>query len=431
MTKKALLIGAGFSYDLGMPLAIGFTKDLFHYLTPEKIKQFMEQWKNAKPFGNNRPIDPNIMDEVLNMYLNYRTNENSNYEDFLKKIQIEHHKPGIPQSKRDTLYFVFGRFFDLIVEMFWMYQANNFNWYLTNKEHFNSLSSFISEENETWIISLNHDLFVEFLCLDLGIPFSLGSENKIDFPMNNHNYDQKLTFNVIDRVNMELDKMDYFKEKRGVNLLKLHGGINEFFYDNDSKNLHISFEEIETPQSYLNKTHKALHELKYYINGQEAKTGGEITVSDFEGKMKFLKYSILTGGYKYSETFDPKPGEEKLQLMDEILKSVDELTVVGYGFGDDHVNLRLYNSMLLNKNLSMMIVDPYISNVPAVLKPFNYNQRVRMTRTGGAEFLSYVEKKTWDRALIDSLHTTREKRIENDEYYRNKFLSSKVKFSDK
>ena len=424
--KKALLLGAGFSYDLGMPLANGLTKDLFHFLIPERLEKYIKIWKLAEPYGVERPIDPKVIDEVKELYLLYRSKEDSNYEEFLKEIQNEYHKLGASQIRRDTLHFVFGRFFEMIVQMFWMYQANNFNWYLKNREFYYSFSKFVPVDEEVWVVSLNHDLFIELLCIELDIPISFGSNGTIDIPESNINLQQRLTFESIERINMNLNNMQFIRNNRGVNLIKLHGGINEFSFDDDSKVLQIAIEKGDTSFSYLYKTQKALHELKYLINGEPAKISREIAVSDLQGKMQFLRKSILTGGYKYSETFNPKPGEEKMQLMEEVLETVDEITIIGYGFGDEHVNLRLYNAMLLNKELSIVIVDPYRRDIPKILKPFDYKMRVRMARCGGPEWLSYVEKERWDKELMNGLKENREIRALFDMEYRNRFLSPKI-----
>jgi len=426
MVKKALLIGAGFSYDLGMPLANGLTKDLFHFLTPDRMNKYIKIWKSAEPYGTDRPIDPRVIDEVLEIYLSYRNKEDSNYEEFLKEVQNEHRKLGASQMRRDTLHFVFGKFFEIIFRMFWMYQVNNFPWYLKNKEFYNSFSNFVPDEDELWVISLNHDLFIEFLCLELGVPISFGSNESIIIPESNYNFEQYLPFGAIERKNMNLNNMGFFRNYRGVNLIKLHGGINEFSFDNDSKLLQISIGKDDTPLSYLKKTQKVLHELKYYINGEPAKISREIAVSDFQGRMQFLRKSILTGGYKYSEKFDPKPGEEKMQLVEEILETIEEITIIGYGFGDEHVNLRLYNAMLLNKDLSIMIVDPYRYDTPQILKPFDYKMRVRRARCGGPEWLSYVEKGSWDSELMNGLKNNRGIRTLFDMDYRKRLLSPSI-----
>ena len=60
---------------------------------------------------------------------------------------------------------------------------------------------------------------------------------------------------------------------------------------------------------------------------------------------------MLTGGAKYSETTNEKEGEEKLKIFSETLQKTKELTIIGYGFGDSHINNRILNAMVLNENL--------------------------------------------------------------------------------
>lgn len=89
MTKKALLLGAGFSYDLGMPLANGLTEDLFYFLTPERLNRYIKIWREADQYGPGRRIDPLAIDEVLDIYGRSRR-DGSNYEEFLKGLQNEY-----------------------------------------------------------------------------------------------------------------------------------------------------------------------------------------------------------------------------------------------------------------------------------------------------------------------------------------------------
>lgn len=423
MSKKALLLGAGFSYDLGMPIAKGLTQDLFYFLTPERIEKYINIWKTDEPFGKDRPISREAMDEVLDIYQKYYNNVGSNYEEFLKEIQDRYNELGVSQDKRDALYYVFGKFFDIICEMFIMYQINNLGIYMNNKKFYEGFNDFVSDD-ELWIISLNHDLFIEFLCFDNDIPLSLGSIDNIALPKSNIDMKVKdcIKFGRISRDNMQINKMNFIKGNRGVNLIKLHGAINEFTYDDDKYILHIKPEKDETTSSYLNKLNKVWLEMCYYVNGIPVKLGSEIAVSDLQGKMQFLRKSILTGGYKYSETFDPKPGEEKIKLMEEVLSNVDDLTIIGYGFNDKHINLRIYNAMLLNKYLKVCVVDPFKNRIPDILKPFDYKMRVRGATCGTPEWFSYIKKKKWDMKQLEELKKVRKIRQTLDEQYRKKFL---------
>jgi len=41
-----------------------------------------------------------------------------------------------------------------------------------------------------------------------------------------------------------------------------------------------------------------------------------------------------------------------------IIENIDELYVIGYSFGDEHINNRIIKAMYLNPNMKMWIVDP-------------------------------------------------------------------------
>jgi hypothetical protein len=45
VTKRGLFLGAGASYELGMPLAWDLTKEIQNWLTPAKLRLLNEGWK--------------------------------------------------------------------------------------------------------------------------------------------------------------------------------------------------------------------------------------------------------------------------------------------------------------------------------------------------------------------------------------------------
>lgn len=425
MGKRALLLGAGFSFDLGMPLVNTLTQDFFHFLTPERMEKYIKSWKLAEPYGADRPLNPKSMDEVFEIYLKHRSNSESNYENFLKEIQDRYHELGAKQDHKDTMHFAFGRFLEILFHMFWMYQSNNFAIYMLNKRFYDSFFDLMGNNKELWGLTLNHDLLIEFLCLDNRIPISFGGTEEVYFPLSNKNMNEIVSFWSIPRRNMKLETMDFIKGSSGVNLIKLHGAINEFSYNDDKNVLHIKPEQNETASSYIQRVKKVLYDMHYYINDVPMKVCNEIVVSDLEGKAQFLRTSLLTGGYKYSETFDPKPGEEKIHLMEEVLAQVDELVIIGYGFGYNHVNLRLYNAMLLNKDLTVKIIDPFRTKVPDILKPFDYKMRIRLYKCGAPEGLTYLVTGKWDKEQLEVLKDIRRKRSTYDKEFRERFLYEK------
>jgi hypothetical protein len=121
---------------------------------------------------------------------------------------------------------------------------------------------------------------------------------------------------------------------------------------------------------------------------------------------------MLTGRKKYSGTSKVKEGEEKLQILDSVLKGLDELTVIGYGFGDEHINFRLSNAMLLNDKLRIFIVDPHRTDTPSYLRQFDYDGRVRRASSGAAQWMEYREAGTWNQAQMKALQENQQYRAE-------------------
>jgi hypothetical protein len=152
LAKRALLLGAGFSYDLGMPLVTGLTQDFFHVLHPSRVHKYLDIWKRANPFGSDRPIDPKELDEVLNIYQSYYNNREKNYEEFLKEIQELSNELGANQTRRDTMSFVSSKLIDLLFQMLWMYQVHNLDVYTKNKKFYASLCDLLSTD-ESWVLS--------------------------------------------------------------------------------------------------------------------------------------------------------------------------------------------------------------------------------------------------------------------------------------
>lgn len=418
-----MLLGAGFSHDLGMPIANGITKDFFYFLNEDRVRKYIKRWKYADPYGEGRPIDPNAIGEIISLIDAFKNKDDSNYEDFLKVLQERNKTNSVQQCYRDSYHFLFGKFFDMIYQMFFMYHVHYLPYYMINRQVYRSLADFIGDE-ELWVMTLNHDLIIEFLCMDNKIPICFGSKRKVSFPISNKEFEKTIEFEAINRQDLKISSMNFISGEKGINIIKLHGALNEFSYNDDKEILHLSIDSNDNPELYLSKTSQVLHEMKYYIGDNEANICSEIAISDMNGSMQFLRKSVLTGGYKYSKTFDPKPGEEKMELMRQVIDNLDELIIIGYGFCDRHINLRLYNAMLQNKELKITIVDPFRNNVPEILEPFDYRQRVRRVTSFTPEWLWFSTKNNWDLENSKELRTTREMRSEYDRKYRERHLGS-------
>ena len=202
--------------------------------------------------------------------------------------------------------------------------------YRKNRNCFSALKTFLSDE-ETWVLSLNHDLDFEFLALDFDIPITYGDDHELEFPISNLELSKRIQFTCTEREGWSEQHPGFSNGKRGFNLIKLHGGLSEFTYQDGALLCNLQLEKLsslELAQNYL-----FYRRMAYYENGEPILMGQDRAISDLSGKFDIISKSMLTGGSKFSGTLKVKDGEEKLQILASVLSGLDELTVIGYGFG--------------------------------------------------------------------------------------------------
>jgi hypothetical protein len=142
----------------------------------------------------------------------------------------------------------------------------------------------------------------------------------------------------------------------------------------------------------------------FYHNGEKVAGGGDVRiVTGPDGTLDILSRTMLTGGKKYSRTTDDKKGEEKLKLFTDVIESMNELVVIGYGFADSHINDRILNAMIRNSELKIWIIDPVHRPKPEFLGQFDYRLRLRGAQAGAAVWMTYAAEGKWDSAQMEAL----------------------------
>jgi len=403
--KKGLLLGAGFSFDLGMPLASELTGDFLGIFRRDNEKRTVAALSRGAPFGADRPINEKAIAAGLNLLLQHKERDCQNYEAFLGAIQKNE---GLPKpaslSDTDSYHFLFAKFYEIIHTILVKYQNASYGiMYEKNKKWFSDFDGLLGD-CETWVFSLNHDLYVECLAADLGIPISYGDTGRIAFPVDNRDLKNIIEFGTSVRKELSLESKGYIQGNQGINIIKLHGGISELHYQDRALICNLTLADKKSPQ-LMAEFNRQLS-MGYYANNQKIPGAQDRCITDLQGELDIISASMLTGERKYSSTSKIIEGEEKLKLFDDGLLALDELTIIGYGFGDEHINFRLTNAMVLNKKLKINIVDPYrqsFPNLPNCIKQFNYDGRVIRHLCDAANWMSYTKTKKWNLEQMDAL----------------------------
>lgn len=402
--KTALLLGAGFSYDFGMPVSSELTEVFLGMFNEVNVVSLAATLARQQPFGDDRPINGKAIEEAFSLLLQYKNDKGKNYEEFLERIQkeAERYTANRTQSDRDSYHFVFAIMYDMIHAILSLYQTIAYEiLYPKNVQWFSKLENILSDKEETWVVSLNHDLFFECLAIDLGFPITYGAMRQRSFPVSNLAMHDCIAFSCINRTDYNTASSGFIREQRGINLVKLHGSLTEHEYGDREEILNPTLTR-KSSRELIGDFHK-IQNMGYYHQGRIVPSGKDRVITGPNGELDIMSKAMLTGGRKYSTVAKTTKGEEKLAIFDHILRQADQLTVIGYGFGDKHINFRIQNEMARRKELVVHVVDPQLSKFPDCLSPFDYDSRVTRALCGAAHWLDYCRTKQWDSKQIDSL----------------------------
>ena len=159
-----LLLGAGASYDLGMPLLKELTHELKSWLTPEKLRSLNLHWRRGGP-GVDFP------DDVIENLASVLDREDMHYENILGFLQTQSRRHSGEAQSYDGLYqFLSGIIYALLQER----HLRNVDYIERNIRYLDGIKSFAEENAPLWIFSLNHDLIIECFAADVGIPIKSG-----------------------------------------------------------------------------------------------------------------------------------------------------------------------------------------------------------------------------------------------------------------
>lgn len=408
--RTGLLLGAGFSYDLGMPLAAEVTKVFLELFNESNVPRIAAILSIKNPYGNDRPINKSAVHEVLTLVLNYKRKLGNDYEELLANLADLESLPQKTQSDRDSYHFLFNVFYDIIYKMLVTFQRESYNsLYERNKPWFAKLCNLLSTR-ETWIFSLNHDLYLECLAIDLGVPITYGDQGKLTFPVSNLELNRKVNLRYLRRDQLSLETPGWIKDRKGINLVRLHGGFSEFEYRDSTLICTPPLERSRSMELILD--FETIESMGYYYLGRRIPSGKDRIITGLDGRLDIVTRALLMGGRKYTKTTNAKKGEEKLQIFEDVLTKLDELTIIGYSFGDLHVDNRISNAMVLNPGLKLRLVDPASRPWPDFLQQFDYDLRIRKAVCGAAQWMTYVGDEKWDQAQIKALKQSESVRAE-------------------
>ena len=202
--------------------------------------------------------------------------------------------------------------------------------------HFPFLAKLIARDSNlgrTHLFTLNYDTLFEQALEELGIQYFDGFTGKASARFDPSVYGLDIYYPG-DVAEGRVRRFDKF-----LQFYKLHGSI------------HWSFDS----QGICRAQHKDLSFAQEYRDANDPKKKAEMLASDDFSKIS--RFGILPTSQKFSQTLD-MPYAHLFRLFHARLNQPQTfLLVLGYGFGDEHVN-RIIETALTNPSLVMLVVEP-------------------------------------------------------------------------
>lgn len=363
---KGLFLGAGASVECGMPLVWPFTGILSkNILSRLDIKLFNFHGDEA----------------IKQRFASVFQSDTMHYEEMLKHIEnwkLEAKTPKEAQIVDGLIRQVTECIQLLLLEL----QEKCLPRMKVRFENYFGLQALLEQQGRVEIFSLNHDLILEELCAyyDLGLKDGFYADRE-------HSYKNLGEFRVITSEELSEHKLDFYEgSEKGVNLLKLHGSFDIFAVED--KKMYLKSMGNEGFGSFVSAIRNI--ESKSLDVCQKMQTRGvnELFVNDSSGELQFLRRSLLSGGHKFKGKFEQIAPVALFDAFKNRINNVQELVVIGYGFGDEHVNEVMLN-WLSNSHNQLTISNPYCDEIPNILKA--HQAQVQIVKKGLTDYLLSID----------------------------------------
>ncbi len=358
--KRAILIGAGFSAESGLPLTRHLTAELKNWLTPAKLRSLNEEW--IKGGGG---YHATVLDAASTLLINRELH----YENILGNLQTRSRQ--VDQGFREQFYKLYVWLTEMVYWLLYFRHIKNSVYFKASMPFYDGLQKLASEESPLWIFSLNHDLLVEMIAEEFGIPLSSGFSSEVIRVPRRDSEGKKvgeLEFEHFSRDDLDKFAFHFLQDgAKGINLLKIHGALDVFGYQDKLDYLKIR-PLGKGLSGWLLALKAANTELIYLKNGQPVKATNEIAFMDDLGEMQFLRRRLLAGAYKFDNRISQNAPPEFLKFFEQRLNYFTNLITIGYSLGDLHINKILTNWLELTNDRKLTLVEPHYAGLPETLK---------------------------------------------------------------
>jgi len=366
-----------------MPLVWHLTGEFKGYFTPEHLRELNAGWHRQ---GGG--YDGSVVETTIALL----TRDDLHYENILGYLQTVSRRPD--QAFAEQYDGMYQRMVETVYLLLYHRQVGSFPYIIHGFPPFEGLAGFAKRSSPIWVFFLNHDMMLQLLARHCEIPLRDGfwPEKTLTIAGNQLKATKaSLPADILSEEDMNNGNLHLFRRgEPGINLFRLHGALDIFTFRDgfDLCRLRPTGSEINsilTPLQVVND------EVGYWDRGGKARVVNELPYSDETGQEQFLRRTLLAGAQKFNQRFSQTLPQKMLDIFRSYVNYVQKLYVVGYSFGDAHIDLVLRDWLEFSGERSIVIVDPGRKSVPPQLAHLALQIEVRL-QTAGQFFADYREE---------------------------------------
>jgi hypothetical protein len=219
-----LFLGAGASYETGMPLVWELTAEIKGWLNADKIRELNAGW---------RLQGGGYSDSVVHDLISMLERPVAHYESVLGYMEVQFQRQ---RSQSQEYYGLYSWLVELVSHLLYLRHVNNHACIGRALPFYDGIRALAEANTPLWVFSLNHDVIVEAIAAHLSIPLHSGfSPSVLTLPRLNSTGNKKgeIRAEVLTKHDLEHHAM-YFPNpfQPGIYLLKIHGALDVFTFNN-------------------------------------------------------------------------------------------------------------------------------------------------------------------------------------------------------
>jgi hypothetical protein len=366
-----------------MPLRADINAELSAWLSPTSLRRLNETWR-SRGFG--RP------DEVIEDVAQFFTEAELDYEallDYLEARYLDDAREGFAEAYHG----LYAYLAQAVYQLLYRRQVERRDSYREGLQYFQGIVPLAEQNRPLWVFSLNQDVLLECIAALFGIEVSCGfPPHTIGLPCRNAEGTVVATLEaqLLTDAEMASGKLPFCVPGwPGINLLKLHGGLDVFGVGKGRDLIRIkpkeeTFDGIIDALQIVNEG--LLHAtLAASVVPDALAITNQIPYLDRYGQLQVLRRSLRASAAQLADPFPQLGQRRRLEYFRGSLSQVDRLVAIGYGMADQEVNEIVSEWLAASAPRRLEIVNPGIHQTPPFLR--EQGEQVELTAASATTYL--------------------------------------------